>query len=138
MTEQYAVGEYIVAWCTKCKLELGHTIVAMVENAPKRVKCNTCNGEHNYRTAPSERSRTATKRVRRRVRSPEAEYHERMSRLSGDRLSHAKKYTTSGNFEKDDLMDHPTFGTGIVTTVIHRNKVEVFFKDGPKLLAQNL
>ncbi|KPK02823.1 MAG: hypothetical protein AMK71_01030 [Nitrospira bacterium SG8_35_4] len=138
MTDTHATGEYITAWCTKCKLELGHTIVAMVENVPKRVKCNTCNGEHNYRTGPATSNRIKSIHAKRKTKARETKYHEYMMRLSDDRLSNVKKYMTKGNFEKDDVVEHPKFGTGIVVSVIHFNKIEVFFKDGPKLLAQNL
>src|SRR2546422_867426 len=43
------VGADIDAWCTRCKMNLGHTILAMVSGRPVRVRCNTCQGEHNYR-----------------------------------------------------------------------------------------
>jgi hypothetical protein len=138
MTDTHTTGEYISAWCTKCKLELGHTIVAMVENVPKRVKCNTCKGEHNYRTSPASSNRIKSIQAKRKTRAQETKYHEYMMRLSDDRLSNAKKYMTNASFEKDDVVEHPKFGTGIVVSVIHVNKIKIFFKDGPKLLAQNL
>lgn len=138
MTDSYKTGEYINAWCTKCKLELGHTIVAMVENVPKRVKCNTCIGEHNYRTGPADSSRIKAIHAKRKTRARDTKYHEYMVRLSEAGLSSAKKYTTKGTFEKDDVVEHKKFGTGIVVSVIHLNKIEIFFKDGPRLLAQNL
>jgi hypothetical protein len=138
MTDSYKTGEHINAWCTKCKLELGHTIVAMVENAPKRVKCNTCNGQHNYRTAPAASNRVKSIHAKRKTKALETKYNEYMLRLSDPGLSNAKKYMTKGSFKKDDVIEHTKFGTGIVVSVIHMNKIEIFFKDGPKLLAQNL
>ena len=42
-------GSEIDAWCTKCRMDLLHRIVAMVRGRPKRVICMTCNSEHNYR-----------------------------------------------------------------------------------------
>src|SRR5947208_272159 len=35
------------------KMQLGHTILAMLGAKPARVRCNTCQGEHNYRHAPA-------------------------------------------------------------------------------------
>jgi len=137
MTNNYATGGHIEAWCTKCKLELGHTIVAMVDNIPKKVKCNTCNGQHNYRTKPSEKSGTKAKPRTRKTKSKEATYEEYISRLTGGDLSHAKKYSIKGNFEKDEVIDHLTFGIGVVLSKIQNNKIEILFKDGPKLLIQN-
>ncbi|MSP90368.1 MAG: hypothetical protein EXR79_00955 [Myxococcales bacterium] len=46
-----AVGRECDAPCTRCKLELAHTIVAMVGLEVKRVRCKTCGSEHNYRSS---------------------------------------------------------------------------------------
>ena len=137
MTNNYSTGGYIEAWCTKCKMELGHTIIAMVDNLPKKVKCNTCDGKHNYRTKPSERSRTKPKITTRKRKSKEATYEEYISRLTGGDLSGAKKYNISGCFEKDEIIDHSKFGIGVVLSIIKINKMEILFKDGPRLLIQN-
>jgi hypothetical protein len=137
MNNNYTTGGYIESWCTKCELELGHTIIAMVDNSPKRVKCNTCGGEHNYRAKPSEKSRTRPKSPSRKVRAQEINYNEHISRLTGGDLSNAKTYSINGNFEKDDVIDHSQFGIGIVLSVIHINKIEILFKDASKLLIQN-
>jgi len=45
MINNYTAGGHIEAWCTKCRLELGHTIVAMVANSPK--KLNAIPATHN-------------------------------------------------------------------------------------------
>src|SRR2546429_5893163 len=49
MATALRVGGDIDAWCTRCKMNLGHTILALVGTRPARVRCNTCHGEHNYR-----------------------------------------------------------------------------------------
>lgn len=138
MTQKLVAGEYIIAWCTRCKLELGHTIVAMVGTVPKRVMCNTCNGEHNYRSGAADSRRITSSHKKRKTALPEVRYNEYMSQLPADRSAMAKVYTTKANYEKDDVVDHPKFGKGFVVSVINRNKIEIFFKDGPRLLAQNL
>ena len=137
MNTNYSVGGYVESWCTKCKLELGHTIVAMVDNMPKKVKCDTCNGQHNYRTSPSEKSPAKIKKTTRKKLTSEATYDELMAQLTGGNIAHAEKYSLNGNFKKDQIIDHPKFGIGIVLSVIQNNKIEMLFKDGSKLLAQN-
>ncbi|MFV1975206.1 MAG: hypothetical protein ACC651_05620 [Candidatus Scalindua sp.] len=137
MINNYSAGGYIEAWCTKCRLELGHTIVAMVANFPKRVKCNTCNAQHNFRTKPSEKKRIKSKNSTQKIKSQEINYNESISRLTNSDRSNAKKYRIEGNFEKDEIIDHPKFGIGIVSSVIQINKIEILFKDGSKLLVQN-
>src|SRR5437588_9021934 len=52
MAQANRVGGDVDAFCTRCKMELGHTILAMVGSRPARVRCNTCQGEHNYRSEP--------------------------------------------------------------------------------------
>jgi hypothetical protein len=137
MIKNYSAGENIDAWCTKCKLELGHTIVDIVDNLPKKVKCNTCNAKHNYRTEPVKRSRTKSTNSTRKTRSKETTYEEYLSRLTGVDPANSRKYNTKGNFSENEIIDHLKFGIGIVSSVIQVNKIKILFKDGPKLLIQN-
>ena len=58
----YTAGDEVDSKCTKCKLILAHTIVAMVGDQIARVKCNTCGGEHAYRPPPSASEATAKRR----------------------------------------------------------------------------
>ncbi|MCA2961470.1 MAG: hypothetical protein IOD12_14560 [Silvanigrellales bacterium] len=44
------VGKDVVAFCSRCKLNLSHTIMtASAQNKPERVRCNTCKTERTYR-----------------------------------------------------------------------------------------
>jgi hypothetical protein len=133
----YAAGDAIDAWCTKCKLELEHTIIAMVNNAPGRVQCNTCKGQHNYRAKPYDKKQQRSTSAGRKRKSPEEEYDEYMAQFLGVNPLHAKKYSIRDNFRKNQLIDHPTFGIGIVLSIIQMNKIEILFKTGTKLLVQN-
>ncbi len=136
MITTFSVGEEIDAWCTKCKLELGHTIVAMVDNLPKKVKCNTCSGTHVYRMKPSARSTTA-KSTTRKTKSRDKDFVKYMAILAGSDHPDAKKYKISENFQADDVISHSKFGTGVVTSIVSTNKIKVFFNDGLKMLIQN-
>lgn len=138
MNTNYVTGGNIEAWCTKCKLELDHTIIAIVDNFPKRVKCNTCQGQHNFRGRPAEKKRSASKSpARKKTKSQKGNYIEYLSRLSGTDPSDALQYSIRGSFKKDDVINHPRFGIGIVSSVIQFKKIEVFFRDGARLLTQN-
>ena len=48
----HKVGGEVDAFCTRCKMTLAHTILAMVGTKIARVKCNTCGGDHAYRGEP--------------------------------------------------------------------------------------
>jgi hypothetical protein len=128
MTVNYRVGGDIDAMCTKCKMLLGHTILAMVGPIPKRVRCNTCQGEHNYHSPSSKPVRRAasTGREKPSITSWEAQ-------LAGKDLSRARKYAPRDRFEKDEVIDHPTFGIGIVLE-LRGDKLEVAFKAYKKTL----
>ncbi len=132
-----SVGGEVVSWCTKCKLELGHTIIAIVDNKPKKVKCNTCNGQHNYRSAPAGPGKTTAKRAGRKRKTPEEIYNEHITRLSKGDIPVTRKYRIDEKFTVDDLVDHPKFGVGVVMAIVKTNKIETLFKDGPRLLIQN-
>jgi hypothetical protein len=42
-------GDDLDAYCTRCKRDLTHTILAMAnEVTPERVRCNTCGSEHRF------------------------------------------------------------------------------------------
>jgi hypothetical protein len=44
------VGEDIDAWCTKCRTDTLHVVVALKPGTtePKRVECKECHGQHNH------------------------------------------------------------------------------------------
>ena len=137
MIDNYSAGGYIEAWCTKCKLLLGHTIVAMVGSSPRRVKCNTCGGEHNYRAASLEKAAKTSNSVPRKTKPQGKYYSEYMARLNTADMTGVRKYSIKSGFKKDDVIDHLQFGIGIVLSVIQIDKIDVMFRDGRKLLVQN-
>lgn len=49
---QLRLGGYIDAWCSKCKLMLGHTIQRIDDGVVKNVQCDTCKAEHQYKANP--------------------------------------------------------------------------------------
>jgi hypothetical protein len=121
------VGGDIDAFCTRCKMDLGHTVLAMVGTKPVRVRCNTCQGEHNYRgsSAPSPRKATTT-RAKPTVTSWEA-------LLAQKDISRARKYSARERFEAEDVLNHPVFGIGLVQEV-RGDKIQVAFKADVKTL----
>lgn len=137
MTNTLETGGEIDAWCTKCKLHLTHTIVAMVDGVPRRITCKTCGGQHNYRPDPPERDPIKTKGPSRKRGTRDAHHGEYLAKLEASDPSLARKYSLQGTFAKDELVDHPRFGTGIVLSVPSAGRVEILFKDGVRLLGQN-
>jgi hypothetical protein len=138
------VGGEVDAHCNKCDMNLAHTILAMVGTTIKRVQCNTCHSQHMFRgqqplvkatsfAAPRKPASTSAPRA---PRTPKSEvvvigFDEQ---LKGKDLTKAKKYSIRDTFKVDDVIDHPTFGFGIVSAV-RVDKVDITFKSDVKTLA---
>lgn len=136
-----AVGDEIDSWCTRCKLMLAHTIQAMADGKIEKVVCKTCKGKHKYRpNIPKSRQKkdpnapVKKKVTRRRKKDPAVIWEEA---LEGKDVSQSKTYAMDAVFATDDILEHPTFGVGLITEVRAEGKMEVLFKDGPKLLVCN-
>lgn len=43
------LGDYIDDYCSRCKFSSDHAVVSMVGDEVKKVRCRTCDTEHNYR-----------------------------------------------------------------------------------------
>ena len=50
MLEQNSAGKNIESYCTKCKLNLDHTIMAMAGETIAKVRCKTCGGAHKFKS----------------------------------------------------------------------------------------
>jgi hypothetical protein len=133
-------GGEIDAFCTKCDLNLAHTIIAMVGPKVVKVKCNTCDSEHVYRgtqplvkatsfAAPKKSATGATARTPRTSKVTMSWEDQ----FAGKDLARAKKYSPRETFVVDDVLEHPTFGIGLVIAV-RVDKVDVSFKQDTKTL----
>ena len=134
------VGGEIDAACGKCELNLAHTIIAMVGPKVVKVRCNTCGNEHTYRgTQPLVKLQSFASPKR---NSPSSSSSSKKAaavvvswdeQFKGKDLTQAKKYSPRETFVVDDVVDHPTFGLGLVR-VVRDGKVEVAFKQEDKIL----
>ena len=134
----YSAGHDIDTYCSRCKLDLAHVIIALSAGQPVRVLCKTCNSEHAFRK-PKRKTTGVTKRAASKkstTSSPQGPlsteaYHQM---LSGRDLSRSRRYTIKETFEVDDVVDHKKFGIGLVTKMLGDQKIEVTFREGVKIL----
>ncbi|GMU61349.1 MAG: hypothetical protein AMXMBFR34_31120 [Myxococcaceae bacterium] len=133
-------GGEIDAFCSKCELNLAHTIIAMVGPKVVKVKCNTCGNDHQYRgEQPLVKSQSFANPKKRAASSssagpkPSRAHVAWEDKFKGKDLSRARKYSVKDTYALDDVIDHPTFGLGLVTAV-RQDKVEVSFKQEEKVL----
>jgi hypothetical protein len=123
-----SVGNDINSVCTKCKKPQVHVITSIVKDRIDKVQCRTCGSLHRYRNpdAPLKSVRKGPVRL-----SPE-EIWEKMMKLV---ISQKKiPYSFSGDFKVNDLIDHSTFGLGVVINLLPDDKIRVVFKDSEKIL----
>jgi hypothetical protein len=132
-----AVGSTVDAYCTKCKLVLAHTIMAMDKAKPRRVRCNTCNGEHNYRAAKPVAKAAAKKGEKKAKTTPKKTRQTWEEVMQEASAKPHKKYAMSGNFGEGDWIEHATFGLGCVQSFIAPNKITVRFADATRMLVCN-
>jgi hypothetical protein len=125
-----SAGDPIESRCTKCRKNTNHIIVAMTDEGPAKVQCNTCGGQHKYRppTAPKKAA------VRRTVDPKIAEQKEWQSLRPGMDSKQATDYSMTTAFKVDSLMNHPVFGLGLVQSLAGPRKVRVLFEDGKKTM----
>ncbi len=134
------VGGEVVAFCTKCRMDLAHTIIAMDGTKPARVQCNTCNGQHNYRGKAVDAAPKAPKAPKAAKTSTRGEGKPKSERVRlsfedqvAAKRGNARLYSPKSAYLVDELVNHPTFGVGYVEGV-RLDKVDIVFKSGTKTL----
>jgi hypothetical protein len=154
-TKPLKPGAEVDSYCTKCRMDLMHRIIAMHNGRIIRVECRTCNGHHNYRKPKSASSepraggpaRSPSMRAASGGVSPRKAAAAELERqreqtwekaVLGQPIASFKAYRASQTFNDGELIRHGKFGDGYIVRVIDRQKVEVMFKDGPRTLAQAL
>jgi hypothetical protein len=132
-------GGNVDSWCGKCNMMLAHTIEAMVGDKPARVHCNTCQAQHGYKPhKPGEAKGRKTRQrdgdapaaAPRRTKGRANQYE----KLLEGNNTQVKPYSPKETYSTGDVLEHPTFGLGVTTVLKEGAKMEVLFKDGPKLL----
>jgi Zn ribbon nucleic-acid-binding protein len=147
VTKKLAAGGEVDSYCTKCRMDLNHRIIAMVGDTVKKVECLTCGSHHLYRKPMSERTSSAAKPKRTSTRSATAERVTAAAKaereqlaywegaIAGQPASAFRAYTIGEVFSVGELVRHKKFGDGVVARVIDRGKVEVLFQDGVRTMA---
>ena len=131
------VGGEIETWCTRCRAETDHTILAMQGGDPARVMCNSCKSQHNYRAKRTNekkagRTRSAKKTARAKREPAPARAWQDASRDKD--LKKTIPYDPHQRFEPDQAILHGKFGVGVVTAVKEGDKIEVVFPDAARVL----
>lgn len=133
-TTKEPVGAEINSVCTKCRVETVHTISSKVGDQLGKVKCKTCGSLHRY--LPPGSTVAAPRRKSLKV-TPEETWTRCMQGVS-TKNKRKTTYTPSGAYQIDDVIDHSHFGLGVVTLLTAKDKIQVTFKDGPRILIMGM
>lgn len=135
---QLGVGKEIVTHCSKCKLDLAHIIVVMRDQiSPLRVQCKTCNSTHSFKekkeAAPKRRVSAAKGATKPRLSSEEKSLNLWETAMKKNNSAHLE-YSIRTKYTQGQIIDHPSFGPGVVDKAIDTNKIEVIFRTSTKVL----
>lgn len=142
-----AVGADIESLCRKCG-DVWHVVVAKVGDDIAKVQCKECGSLHKHRPpgAPAKKAAvtrrrsggggssattTAAKKSARAAEPPRFE-----ATIEPDLSKPIRPYSIRETFAAGERIDHPKFGIGIVETGAGSGKIQVFFPDGRRVLAQ--
>ena len=139
MARTSSVAGETLSYCTSCKMDLNHVIVAMKGDKIVKVQCLTCKKEHTYRAPKGAAEPQVAKGSKaKKAATEEPENHsieiEWEKLMSAHRELPVKPYSTRSQFSLGDKLNHPTFGDGIVGKLIYPNKLEVIFRHDVKVL----
>jgi hypothetical protein len=159
MSQTYKVGGECDAWCTKCKRDTLHNIIALAAGnvLPARVECRSCHGMHNY-AAPKSTPRPKAERSKvtaaPREKAPGAARAAKPSPAAASKAANAARevelrwegfvvrnaavseqaYSARGNFGPGDTIRHATFGLGFVVEKSGEQRIKVLFRDAERTL----
>ncbi len=142
-------GDDVEAWCTRCRRNLNHRVVAVLGRDIRKVQCLTCGGDHKYYPPKDVGPKAKTVKVKEAAKTKaskapsvdrsaaraESEWSTFMTEMPPDSVP--SPYATSAPYAKGEYIDHPVFGIGRVLNIVGLEKIEVIFKEGRKILIFN-
>jgi len=129
-----SAGKEIKHYCNRCGLDLWHTVIAVVNGLPARVRCNTCKGERNYKNPVTALKAKAAAPSRPRVTGSNPDLYQK--KLQENLMKTIMPYRADQTFAENDVIDHPSFGRGVVLKLIFPDRMDVLFQDETKTLVR--
>ncbi len=134
MQESSLIGKNIESYCTKCRKNSEHTIMVMDAEKVSKVRCKTCGSTHRFRQPVDAGAGTAPKAGAKRSAGEAATSEMIWQAGLGKAKGKEREYSMTEQYRIGDIVNHSTFGKGIVLKV-YVNKCGMLFKDGEKLMA---
>ena len=130
------VGGSIDAGCGACKMMRKQTISAMLNDKPKKVVCETCRAQHNYRTQPARGKKSADGEAGARgaakvnpqiSKRKEAERTALQTELVN--ATDVRPFKRRARYKAGEIIEHPEHGRGKIENVL-RGSLLVRFRTG--------
>lgn len=126
MTElEYACGDPISIRCTTCRKITAHAVLKVAGGVPTRARCEVCGRERVCRPSVSVRRNAMTQGAL------SKEWEDQVARINPARTT---EYSMLASCKTKALIEHPTFGLGVVERLVGSQKMEVLFADGRKIM----
>jgi len=130
---EISAGKDVLSFCGKCKMPLVHTIISLTKKGTvNKCECKTCGAVHKYRDPDKPvKSRSGSKSTPKKEKvSAAGVWKEAVAGAQGM----ARPYEMREEFSEGNLIDHATFGMGVVEEIVNHNKIKVIFESGAKIL----
>ncbi len=137
------VGGEVDAWCGPCDGLTTHHIIAMVDQTPKQVVCQSCGGRHGFRTTPARKSaaesaKPATPKESEAVRKAEQKAEElRALGREVAETTQVRVFDARDRYKVGEVISHKEYGRGKVETVLRSSMLVRFPNGGLKSLMLN-
>lgn len=130
-------GTETLSYCTSCKMDLNHIVVAMKGDRIAKVQCLTCKKEHLFRAPKGVTEPPKAKKTRKSKDTSQSDathIEAEWTKLMAVNKVVAKKYTMKTAYLLGEKIAHPKFGEGVISKLIYPNKLEVVFRTDIKVL----
>lgn len=141
-------GDDVEAWCTRCRMNLYHRVIALVGNSVRTVHCLTCGGDHKYH--PPKNVKASEEKVIQAKTAKVGKSSKPNNRSTNKAIGEwtlfmnemppgtvPRSYRVSDAYGSREYIEHPVFGTGRVIDIVGAEKIQVIFKEGRKVLICN-
>lgn len=130
-----AVGTHLRIRCSTCKRVQLHVVTALSGARVDQIQCKVCLRARKYRAKDGANGSSKRRRQEAAEVIPPEVIWQKL--LDGASARKTIPYTFDKQFQVHDLINHDTFGLGVVTDLPGPDKARVAFKEGELLLICN-
>lgn len=139
-----SANDIVTTQCSFCDGIKDHAVIGIIDEGTVRIQCNSCDNAQDHPRIASKQPGGKSTAAKKTKSSPKgkkdpaiAENKEWVLLQPNMNAERAVAYDMGGKYPAKTLLQHSTFGLGMVTRVAGPHKVEVLFECGKKLLCCN-